>query len=55
MRTIRPSPELPAITEQVTTDGYSQSGSSPNILARGTNAKIMVELDGSGAGPAKTG
>ena len=36
------------ITEAVTIDGYTQPGSSPNTLSKGTNAKIMIELDGSG-------
>ena len=36
------------ITEQVTIDGYTQPGASPNTLEQGTNAKIMIELDGSG-------
>ena len=36
------------ITEQVTIDGYTQPGASPNTLEQGTNAKIIVELDGSG-------
>lgn len=29
---------LPPITDQVTINGYSQPGASPNTLARGTNA-----------------
>jgi len=36
------------ITEAVTIDGYTQPGASPNTLEQGTNAKIMIELDGTG-------
>ena len=42
--------ELPPITEQLTINGYSQRGASPNTLAKGTNAKLKVELDGTSAG-----
>jgi CSLREA domain-containing protein len=55
VQTIQPTSELPTITEAVTIDGYSQSGASANTLAKGTNAKIMVELDGSNAGPVADG
>jgi CSLREA domain-containing protein len=41
---------LPAITEQVTIDGYSQPGSMPNTLASGNNAAPKIELDGTNAG-----
>jgi hypothetical protein len=45
-----PSPgngALPDIDEALTIDGYTQPGSSANTLAKGTNAKPMIELDGS--------
>jgi len=45
-----PSPgngTLPKIDEAVTIDGYTQHGSSANTLAKGTNAKPMIALDGS--------
>src|SRR5262249_26870936 len=38
---------LPAITEAVTVDGYTQSGASPNTLPVGDNAVLRVGLDGS--------
>lgn len=40
---------LPAITEQVTIDGYSQAGSIQNTLAapRGLNTVLKIEIDGS--------
>ena len=35
---------LPAIEEPVVVDGYSQPGASENTLARGTNARPVVEI-----------
>jgi hypothetical protein len=45
------STDLPIIAEAVTIDGYSQPGASPNspdneLLAEGTNAKLLIELNG---------
>ena len=40
---------LSAITEQVTIDGYTQPGSSPNTKAVGNNAVLKIELNGAGA------
>ena len=37
---------LPPITEQVTIDGYTQPGASPNTLATGDNAALKIELNG---------
>ena len=37
---------LPAITEQVTINGYTQPGASPNTLAVGNDAVLKIELDG---------
>jgi hypothetical protein len=50
--TIRPSSPLPAITDELNIDGYTQPGSSVNTnpFARGTNAVLAIELDGSDAG-----
>jgi hypothetical protein len=44
--TIFPSTDLPPITGQVTIDGYSQPGASPNTLEEGTNAVLKIQLDG---------
>ena len=55
VKTISPASPLPPITEAVTIDGYTQPGASPNTLAKGTNATLLVELDGSGAGVAADG
>lgn len=49
---IRPNSGLPSIFEQTTIDGYTQPGAKANTLAKGDNAVIKVELDGSAAGGA---
>src|SRR5581483_10522212 len=36
------------ITAPMTIDGYTQPGASANTLVHGDNAKILVELDGTG-------
>jgi CSLREA domain-containing protein len=46
VQTITPSSPLPAIERPVTIDGYSQPGASTNTLAKGTNAVLKVELNG---------
>lgn len=48
--TIAPQSALPDITGPLTIDGYTQSGASPNTLAAGDNAVLMIVIDGSGAG-----
>ncbi|MFO8100673.1 MAG: CSLREA domain-containing protein, partial [Dehalococcoidia bacterium] len=48
--TIQPASALPDITDPIIIDGYSQPGASPNTLAQGNDAVLMIELDGSGAG-----
>ena len=49
--TIQPASALPAITDPVMIDGYTQPGASPNTLATGDNAVIRVELNGDACGP----
>jgi hypothetical protein len=49
-RTIRPLSQLPRFNIPITVDGYSQPGSSQNSLFQGSNAAIVIELDGSLAG-----
>ncbi len=46
--TIQPG-NMPAITDSVTIDGYTQPGSSQNTLTVGDDAKVLIELDGTGA------
>jgi CSLREA domain-containing protein len=41
---------LPAITEQVTIDGYTQPGASPNTKAVGNDASLKIALNGTNAG-----
>jgi parallel beta-helix repeat protein len=46
--TISPISSLPSITDQVTIDGYTQTGAAPATDT--TAAVILIELDGSSAG-----
>ncbi len=46
LHTIAPTTNLPAITEAVIIDGYSQAGSSANTLALGDNAILQIEVTG---------
>ena len=46
---IAPRTGLPIINVPVIIDGYTQPGSSPNTLAVGTNAVIVIELRGNAA------
>lgn len=52
VQTIRPLTPLPPLTDDlgVTIDGYSQPGSSPNTLAIGDNAVLLIGLSGVSAG-----
>jgi CSLREA domain-containing protein len=42
---------LPAITQLMTINGYTEPGASMNTLPNGDNAKILIELNGANAGP----
>ena len=57
--TIRPTSALPAITDTVVIDGYTQPGVEPNTNASGLEQKnvlnIMIELDGSDGGQVPAG
>lgn len=48
--TIAPSTPLPNITDPVTINGYSQLGATPNTLAAGDNAVLLIELSGVNVG-----
>ena len=60
---IAPATDLPAVTDPVLIDGYTQPGTSQNTAAFGTNAVLLIELDGGGtrstginvSGPAASG
>jgi CSLREA domain-containing protein len=52
LATISPTSALPAITEQVTIDGYTQPGASSNTRAVGNDAQLKIELNGANAGRA---
>jgi hypothetical protein len=49
VQTISPPSALPAITDPLVIDGYTQPGSSPNTQADGDNAVLLIELDGRNA------
>ncbi len=49
VHTITHDASLPPITGPTVVDGYSQPGASPNTLANGDNAVLLIELDGSSA------
>lgn len=46
VHTITPLVSLPAILDPVSIDGYTQPGASPNTLAVGDNAVLLIELNG---------
>jgi CSLREA domain-containing protein len=50
VRTIDVLSALPTMGRPVVIDGYSQPGSSANTQAQFDNAKILIELNGAGAG-----
>jgi hypothetical protein len=55
VQTISPTSALPTITEPITINGYTQPGASANTLAVGSNAVLLIELNGTNAGPSTTG
>src|SRR3954470_4129771 len=46
VHTITPLTRLPAITDPVILDGYTQPGASANTLAEGDDAVLAIELNG---------
>ena len=46
VHTISPTNQLPPLTDPVTIDRYTQPGASPNSLALGSNAVLLIELSG---------
>jgi hypothetical protein len=55
VQSIRPTEPLPAITDSVVIDGYSQFASEPTTRPVGNDAQLHIELDGVNAGSAATG
>ncbi|MDT7807412.1 MAG: hypothetical protein QOJ70_1225 [Acidobacteriota bacterium] len=50
VHTIQPASALPTVTDPVIIDGYTQPGASPNTLAVGDDAVLLIELEGENAG-----
>src|ERR1700748_1635788 len=46
VRTITLGSSLPDITSPVIIDGYTQPGATPNTLAIGDNAHLLIRIDG---------
>ncbi len=55
MKTISPASGLPTIREELTINGYTQTGASPNTLAEGNDAVLKVQLNGTNAGADTSG
>ncbi|MCU1265634.1 MAG: alkaline phosphatase [Acidobacteria bacterium] len=53
--TITPATPLPTIVNPITIDGYTQPGSALNTNIAGSNAVLLIELDGSSPGAAGNG
>jgi hypothetical protein len=49
VKTIKPASPLPEIVDPLTLNGYSQPGASPNTLATGNDANLLIQLNGAGA------
>ncbi|MDT4966986.1 MAG: hypothetical protein QOJ64_1723 [Acidobacteriota bacterium] len=47
VHTITPLSALPAVTDSVVIDGYTQPGAKANTLAVGSDAVLLIELNGS--------
>src|SRR4051812_40173715 len=45
VKTISPQTNFPNIVDALTINGFSQPGSSTNTLSRGTDARLMIELN----------
>jgi uncharacterized repeat protein (TIGR01451 family) len=51
VQTIQIFPELPAITDPIIIDGYSQPGAKPNSRAVGSDAVLLINLNANRLGP----
>src|SRR6185436_2611603 len=52
VNTISPTSPLPAITDPIILDGYTQFGASQNTVSVGDNANLQIELNGDSCSPA---
>jgi len=50
-----PDTPLPPVTKPLTIDGYTQGVATPNTLAVGNNAVLLIEIDGTNAGTPAAG
>ena len=55
VRVISPTNALPAITDPVTIDGYTQPGATTNSATASFNGNLLIQLDGVTAGAAVDG
>jgi CSLREA domain-containing protein len=55
VQTIRPATPLPILTEAVIIDGYTQPGAQENTAVTGTNAVLLIEIDGGAITTTATG
>lgn len=55
LQTIQPASELPAITDAVFINGYTQGGSQQNNFTGTLNTALTIQLDGQNAGAAADG
>jgi len=55
LHTITPASPLPAITNSVMINGYSQLGTTMNSDATGWDGVLLIELNGTNAGPSANG
>ncbi|HEX4441095.1 MAG TPA: S-layer homology domain-containing protein [Thermoanaerobaculia bacterium] len=55
VHTITPQSSLDFLLDPVIVDGYSQPGANPNSASVGTNAVLLIELDGSAIGAGSLG
>ena len=55
VKTISPTSPLPAITDPVTINGYSQPRAKANTKTSGNNAVLKIQLDGTNAGAGANG
>ncbi len=53
--TLTPATPLPVAAQPVTIDGYTQPGASANTLTNGSDAALLIEIDGTGVAAGNSG